>query len=273
MKKQHMLVFDLDGTILHNYTKILDKTITTLKTLSKLDHKVVLATGRSYLSSRSFYEVLELDTPFVNFNGQLIHIPNDDSKFKPVVNFLPRELFKQFSKEIESFVTTSYVETRYHTYLLRNNEFVERSFQLKPEHTIVGNYEETLNEDFCGGIIFCKKSDSNHIFEIAQKYSSEFKLRSWGGEDFEVIELYSPFMNKALAIKQVADFFNISKDNIIAFGDGVNDLEMLEYANLGVSFEDASDAAKRVADKIIGPHSEQSAANFLIDYFSLDILK
>ena len=56
--------------------------------------------------------------------------------------------------------------------------------------------------------------------------------------------------NKAIGIQKLLEYLNISKDEVIAFGDGHNDAEMLEYVGLGIAMGNALDKVKKASNYI-----------------------
>jgi hydroxymethylpyrimidine pyrophosphatase-like HAD family hydrolase len=62
--------------------------------------------------------------------------------------------------------------------------------------------------------------------------------------------------SKAEGIKQLAKRLNIDRENIYAFGDGLNDLEMIEYVGTGVAMGNAVQSLKEIADYITKPVNE-----------------
>jgi len=73
--KQHLIVLDLDGTLLTDQKVISPKTKLTLNKALEAGHEVMIATGRPYRSSEPYYKELGLTTPIVNFNGAFVHHP------------------------------------------------------------------------------------------------------------------------------------------------------------------------------------------------------
>ena len=63
-------------------------------------------------------------------------------------------------------------------------------------------------------------------------------------------ELYSPTISKAVGIQKVLEYYNLTKDDTYAFGDGINDLEMIQYCHVGVAMGNAVKELKDVADLI-----------------------
>ena len=75
--KQHLIVLDLDGTLLTDQKVISPKTKAILNQARKDGHQVMIATGRPYRASEIYYRELGLNTPIVNFNGAFVHHPDD----------------------------------------------------------------------------------------------------------------------------------------------------------------------------------------------------
>jgi hydroxymethylpyrimidine pyrophosphatase-like HAD family hydrolase len=63
-------------------------------------------------------------------------------------------------------------------------------------------------------------------------------------------------VSKSLAIFRVLEFFNLDKSEAIAFGDGANDIDMLELAGLGIAMGNGNDQLKKVADFVTKKSSE-----------------
>lgn len=83
-----LIAIDLDGTTLNQDSMITSKTKETLKKAINAGHHVSIATGRPFRMSHQFYQQLELTTPMVNFNGALVHIPNQhwDGERETLIN-------------------------------------------------------------------------------------------------------------------------------------------------------------------------------------------
>ena len=64
------------------------------------------------------------------------------------------------------------------------------------------------------------------------------------GGSFPCLEVISPGIHKAKAIEHLSRYFGIKQENILAFGDENNDLEMIEYAGHGVAMKNGIDELK-----------------------------
>ena len=71
-----LIAVDLDGTLLNSESKLSSYTIETIQKVSEQGHRVIITTGRPYRMADHIYKELGLESPMINFNGALTHIPN-----------------------------------------------------------------------------------------------------------------------------------------------------------------------------------------------------
>ena len=77
-------------------------------------------------------------------------------------------------------------------------------------------------------------------------------------------ELYLSWIHKALGIQTVIDHLGIDREQVIAIGDGLNDIEMLEFAGTAVAIEGSDPRVLKLADHIAaGPHQEGLVSAFV----------
>src|SRR4051812_38215653 len=81
--------------------------------------------------------------------------------------------------------------------------------------------------------------------------------------DVEVMEVFDPAVNKWQGILHVARHHGIGAAEIIAIGDDVNDIPMLEQAGLGVAMGNARPEIQAIADRVIGSNRDEGLAVFL----------
>ena len=86
------------------------------------------------------------------------------------------------------------------------------------------------------------------------------------------IDLIIKNQNKGNALLKLCDHFGISLDECIAFGDGGNDVEMLSMAGCGYAVANASEEAKKAADKIIDSNENQGVIKELLELMDKAIL-
>ncbi len=91
-----------------------------------------------------------------------------------------------------------------------------------------------------------------------------------GGGPTPTLEIVAAGIQKAMGVEEIANYYKISRENIIAFGDEANDYEMIQYAGLGVVMKNGVDGLKEVSDDITSyTNHEHGLAKYLTEYFSL----
>lgn len=96
---------------------------------------------------------------------------------------------------------------------------------------------------------------------------AERELLSLSSSHPNNIELIPKGVNKATAIQEIQKELSVPKEKIISFGDGMNDLEMLQASGVSVAMGNAVDELKQEAKFITDANTEDGIANFLINYF------
>lgn len=232
--KGYLIAIDLDGTLVQNFDDYDKKSFEVLKEVAKSNY-IVISTGRPYRSSKYFYDLLELNTPFVNYNGALVHNPNDGNFKKRMIHINKESLFK-FVKEKGHILHNIFCEIEDDIYVQRYDEEIEPYLHTNGGTVHAGNLEEILPGNPNGAILFVKKGCEQELEDyVNNHYNNEVRLRYWFTTNVIVCELYNPLTSKANALKIICDYYNIDKSKTIAIGDGHNDIEMLEFCEIGVA--------------------------------------
>lgn len=249
--KRKLIAIDLDGTLLQNWDSVSDTTIAYLRELRKKGHILVIATGRPYRSSIDFYDAIEMDTPLINYNGGLVTSKKDKNFVDYSLSIDKDHIIDIFDQNIEH-IENAFCEIKDDIYLLKEDERIEpllHNFNGAKLH--VGEFKDTLPGPTNGFIIIAKKHQGQYIEAYIKAHHKEAVLsRNWGDEYRYIIEVFTPATNKGNALEYVANYYNIPREDTIAFGDAHNDLEMIKYAGIGVAMANASDELKEAADQI-----------------------
>ncbi|HGS2416428.1 TPA: HAD-IIB family hydrolase [Streptococcus pneumoniae] len=113
-----IIAVDLDGTLLNSDSQISDFTKRTIKKVAEKGHQVIITTGRPYRMSKDFYRELGLDTPMINFNGSLTHLPDQVWDFEKCLTVDKKYLLDmvQRSEDIQAdFIAGEYRKKFYIT--------------------------------------------------------------------------------------------------------------------------------------------------------------
>ena len=249
--KKYLFALDLDGTLLYDHQTITESTKAYLRKLVADGHQIVIATGRPFRSSERFHQELGLTTPIINYNGGLVTSKHDDT-FKPYSITINRKHILDIFNNNLDHIENCFGEVEDDIYLYQHTEEVDPLLHnFNGARLFVGDLNEILKDDTNGFLIIAKKGKAKHIEDyVAKHLKGQVLSRNWGAFYNYVIELYTPVTNKGRGLKYVAEHLNIKPENIVAFGDAHNDIEMLNYAGHGVAMKNAQDNLKEHADAI-----------------------
>ena len=268
METRKLIVTDLDGTALQNWETLDPKTKEALMKAKEEGHIVVIATGRPARASVHFYKELGLDTPIINFNGAYIHHPENEN-FSDIVAQIPTEvIITLFDSELKDLIVNAYCEYKDHLYVLNQGDSVRDWFHIESCTSVkYGPFKETLDEHPNGFILEAKEGCTEKVMSfLRENYGDIVTCRNWDGDNANIIEVFKSDTNKATAIEQLAKHFNIEQKDIIAFGDGDNDIEMLTYAGTGVAMDNAIDKLKEVANATTKSNKASGVAHYIHEY-------
>lgn len=263
-----LYISDLDGTLLDKTPKTSEYTNAVIKKLHDNNIIFSFATARSYTTAKKVTKGLSMKYPAVVHNGtfivdtsgKIIHkntFSKADSKFildtllnsglNPVVYSLinEKEQFSYIRKRLNS-ETLAFLSTRKDD--PRNREIYTTEELYDGEiyyFTLIGDENKTKP-------LYEKLKDRFQCYFQSDLYSGDFWL-----------EILPKGATKANSVKQLAKMLHCEK--IVAFGDGINDVEMFSIANESYAVENAEDVLKEKATAVIGKHTDDGVAKWLIE--------
>lgn len=267
---QHLIAIDLDGTTLNNQSKLSRFTIETLRKLDNLGHLVMIVTGRPYRNSIDIYNEMNINSPMVNFNGAYCHHPKKNDWLPAYHEELDKEIaFELFAHQDDLDINLLIAEGRDRMFTSSMN-LPDSPFFPKDIAEISQLNRTNLTKNPTALTILCDVEKQEMIEErIMARYGDDVSVRTWGGI-LPILEVVRQGINKSVAVKKVSEFYHIPNENVLAFGDENNDLEMLQHAGLGVAMKNATDEIKGIADtQTKFTNDEDGLAHFLTNYFNL----
>ncbi|MFF2752228.1 Cof-type HAD-IIB family hydrolase [Psychrobacillus sp. NPDC058041] len=267
--QRHLIVLDLDGTLLTDEKVISHKTKNILQEAKNQGHEVMIATGRPYRSSEMYYKELGLNTPIVNFNGAFVHHPKNSS-WNTIHKPIELQVVKEVVEAVQNFsIKNMLAEVLDDVYLHHHDEQMISAFALGNPHITTGDLRTFLRTDPTSLLIHAEEDSvdlvRNHLRDV---HAEVIDHRRWGAP-WDVIEIVRHGLNKAVGLAKVSEYLDIPKERIIAFGDEDNDLEMIEYAGVGVAMGNAISPLQQIANEITLSNNEDGIAEFLMDRLKL----
>jgi hypothetical protein len=246
--KEKVLVLDLDGTAITNDYVLTEELIGLCNELEK-KMDIIIATGRSVSDGFRYYKKLNLSNYMICYNGAYIWNPSNNSVehcnyMKNAGDTLTYILdnFERFG--IENIIVSSGINT----YVLNDkNKFMcDMMYDEKfPFIYVTRTFMEKL-EKVHRMVLSCK-TDIASVQNKIKSLSNSIDIFSWKGRD-DIIDISMADVNKFWAVERLISKEGISMKNVIAFGDGKNDIPILKEAGIGVAMINANDEVKKNAD-------------------------
>lgn len=265
MNRYKLIAMDLDDTLLDSQLRISPRLKAQIRELRRRGVVITLATGRMYRSARPIALELELDIPLITYQGALIknclsgeiiaHRPLPAESAREIIKlarekelninfYLNDELYvEQFSPAAEKYARLSDVPLGLVSDLTELLDLPE--FQAGPTKIVlIGDpaYLDTV------------QAEARPLFGSSLHISKSKPF---------FLEFSDPRGNKGAALEELAGCCGVSREQVMAFGDGFNDLEMVEFAGLGVAMGNAVPELKAVADYVTAGNDDDGVAEAL----------
>ena len=258
-----LIVFDIDGTIqdsnhnLHPYTK------NVLMKLHNARIPFTLATGKNLPAVKPLAEDLKIKLPLILSNGCVLQTVEGQELEKHV---LPIEIVLKVINICEEggWDLAIYLDEGIHIKQMNHNLELLIDYG-SPGLIEIGEWSKIAGR--FGEVHKClvvERSSPDEVFKLEKVYETEL------GDKVEychtlpgMLEVMPKGVTKLKAVQRLAEMLGIRMEEVMTFGDGDNDAEMLVGAGLGVSLENGSDLAKASANLTIASSDENGPAKFL----------
>ncbi len=271
-KDIQLLVLDIDGTIAGTSNQVREPVKQAIRTAQAKGVKVAIATGRMFCSAVRFHQAVGSDLPLLAYQGALIKdvVTQQVHRHWPVSKETAHHLLDYFEQpELRSLLSVHfYINDQLYVRELtpETKIYAERS---EVEPIVVGDLRQALTDEPTKVLAL---SDNTDVIErlfggLRQHYTpAELYLTKSVATFFEAT---NPLVNKGIAVKHLAEeILGLQAENVMTVGDNFNDVEMLEYAGIGVAMGDAPDDVKAIANWV-APSVELDGAAAAIEEFVL----
>jgi 5-amino-6-(5-phospho-D-ribitylamino)uracil phosphatase len=269
----YLIACDLDGSLLNNKSELTQKNIDVLTYLHHLGHVVVIATGRPFGGAIDIYHKLGLPNPMINDNGATIENPLDQ-KFPKQRTLIPNHVLHDIFRHAKPFLKSAFFSINKTVYAYNYEPKLEEYFAglAFSNEVVEGDFTELDVEP--SGLIFLVDTMQKESLEtyIKQNHGDTISFRLWGaGHKHAIYEIYLKHVSKSTALNYLLDYYNIDRSNLIAFGDGINDIEMIRDAGIGVMMKNGTWELKGVSkDQTEYTNDENGIAKYLTKFFDLE---
>lgn len=237
MFNKHIIFFDIDGTLLDEEKNLPQSAKKAILDLKERGHEVAIATGRAPFMYEELREELDIDT-YVSYNGQYVVLKGEVIYANPLNK-----------KALESM--TELAISKKHPIVYMDHEDMKANV---PDHNFIKESIATLkiknfpahdpsymkDRDLYQSLLFCEKGEETTYKDTYK----EFDFIRWHPMSVDVIPAGG---SKAIGIEKITEKLGISKEYQVAFGDSLNDLEMLAQIEKSVAMGNGHIKAKEAA--------------------------
>lgn len=255
-----LIALDMDGTLLNPEGKITPRTVRALKAARERGTVVTLSSGRMPCALRPFVKELGIDAPLICYNGALTVSSRTEEPLSSTP--LSAELGREIARACE--------DMDLHIQAYRGEVFVTEAHEQFTQDYVdflrgMGGVEITgrpLSECLDYETPKMLAIDTpERIAELLPALKERFEGRvRVATSQPRFIEFVNPAVGKATALSQLSRLLGIAQSETAAFGDGLNDLDMITWAGTGYVMANGAQAMLDAADEIVPSNAEDGVA-------------
>lgn len=258
-----LIATDLDGTLLNKNKEISKFNQEILKTLiNDYNVQLILSSGRPYEGIKKYNEILNNKNNAIIFNSASIVDENGKIIYRKTVEKYSSKQIVELSKKYNVCIHV-YENGKY---IISEDNFPIKSYvQNEKKRTVTVGLENIVDYEFDKILIL---GERDILENFKKEIDSNFDVHTcYSGSNF--LEVISKEANKGNSLKWICESKGISLDNAAAFGDNFNDIEMIEYAGIGVAMANAEEAVKQKANYTTISNDDNGVGFFLKNVFEL----
>ena len=277
--RYRLVAADMDGTLLNSKNQITDATVRAVRRITDSGVIFTIATGRPVQGVEKYNRLLRLTGPVITYNGAVI--VNALSHERLFECNLLRDDAKRIIELGTMYDTTICIWSRDQLYGNRLDERIHEYKQNSGVEPLPAEDYEQLLDDGITKILWYDDAEkiqrmqndlsadmfSEVTYCITTSARPETCFVQSSARVSTYLEFYSGKASKAGAMKIIGEIYGIRREEMIAIGDGLNDLDMIQYAGLGIAMENADVEVRKKARSITSSNDDDGVRKVLEKYF------
>lgn len=239
MKPIKIAFFDIDGTLIDFGKHTMSEKVTeALKQLKENGIILCIATGRP-LKSIPEFEDIEFDA-FLAFNSSYCCNQQEVIYKQPI----PKEDVCRIIENAKRINRPVSIASAFRMGANGKDLDLVDYYALSGQQVeVIEDFDDLKKEDIYQIMMGCYEEEYDKVLEGV----NGAKITAWWPRAVDIIPSDG---GKGIGVEKILEYYHLSKEEAIAFGDGANDIEMLQAVGLGVAMENAKDEVKEIADDI-----------------------
>lgn len=249
-----IIFFDIDGTLIDIERKVIsEKMIETLQRLKERNIILCIATGRSPVMVPKF-DGVDFDA-FITFNGSY------SFNQKEVIYKIPIPT-EDVHKIIENAATihrpVALATTTRTAANGRDKDLVDYYAIAKNKVIVAEDFDQVAEEEVYQIMAGSRKEEYSDMLKNVE-YA---RITAWWDRAVDIIPADS---GKGTAVAKILEYYHLDKSQAMAFGDGNNDLEMLQAVGHGIAMGNGSSELKEIAEDVCGHVAEDGIYHYCVE--------
>jgi Cof subfamily protein (haloacid dehalogenase superfamily) len=239
--KIKMVVSDMDGTLLNSNHEVSDRFLKQFQKLKEKNIKFVAASGRQYHSMREKLHAIKDDIIFIAENGGLAK----EGEKELLVNPLSKNTQLKLLQKINSVPGThAMLCGKYTSYFDESSsQFLDMLKEYYSEYKVVENFNE-VDDEILKVAVYHDTNAEKYVYPNFKDLENEVKVKVSGRH---WVDLNNITAHKGHALQKVMDLYNLQPNQVLAFGDYNNDIEMLSLVDYSFAMANAHASVKKIA--------------------------
>lgn len=253
MNQIKIVFFDIDGTLINFHSGGLsDRTREALQRLRQRGILLCIATGRPPMCLPRF-EGVEFDA-FLTFNGSYCYNDRETIFSNPIPT---EDVRKIIQNATAAGKPVSLATKRQLAANGTDRDLTEYFSFVHVEIEAAQDFETVSEEEVYQLMTSCRESEYPEIMKDVRGA----KIVAWWDRAADIIPADG---GKGVGIEKILAYYHLDRSQALAFGDGNNDIEMLQAVGTGVAMENASEQLKAVADDVCGHVAEDGIYHYCL---------
>ena len=253
MQNIKIIFFDIDGTLIDMDKKVITpKMLETLVRLKQNGIRICLATGRAPMTLPNI-EGVEFDA-CLTFNGSYCF----DGERTIFSNPIPREDVRTIIRNASAIGRPVSLATKHRLAANGTDEDLAQYYAfVRLEVEVAEDFQDAARNEVYQIMMGCREPEYPAVMEGV----SRAKITAWWDRAVDIIPADG---GKGVGIEKILEYYHLDRSEALAFGDGNNDIEMLQTVGTGVAMGNGSDRLKEAADDICGTVAEDGIYHYCL---------
>lgn len=259
-----ILVSDMDGTIINSDKKISERDKKAINYFKENGGLFTIATGRMLPSANRYTLDLDLSLPIILYNGGKIYDYKEEKTLKEY--YLEEHRKEIINKLMENDNIGIEVYSDENIYVFKQCSLTKRFSKLG--YDVIYDIDESVwKKQWIKILIVGQKEIIDDFEKNFKEFDIEIPLRS--AEKY--LEIVPKYTSKAKALEELLNLKNLKEYKVVAVGDNMNDIDLIEKADYGFAVKNATDRLLKKA-KLIAPSKDDSPIEYIVNWIKENII-